>query len=136
MIPGAQVLLAFLLTVPFSSRFDQVDDTGKIVFVCSLACSATATILFLAPAAFHRFANRDDRRARLEFGIRTAVLGLMLLGLAVALGIFVVVRFLFGGVLAVALAGSVALLAGVLWIVVPVVQRARSDGVSEFGRHR
>ena len=136
MIPGAQVLLAFLLTVPFSSRFERVDETGKIVFVVSLACSAAATVMFLAPSAFHRLADRDDRRSRLEFGIRTAVLGLMLLGLAVALAIFVVVRFLYSTALALVLAGSIAVLATALWIVVPLLQRTRSDGVSELGRHR
>jgi hypothetical protein len=28
-IPGVQVLFAFLLTVPFSSRFEQVDRVGR-----------------------------------------------------------------------------------------------------------
>lgn len=135
MIPGAQVLLAFLLTVPFAARFGQVDETGKTVFVVSLMCAAAATVLFLAPAAYHRFADRSDRRARLRFGVRTAVVGLMLLGLAVAGVTFVVVRFLFGGVLAGTLAGALAALAFGLWVVVPIVDRHRSDGSSEFARH-
>lgn len=131
MIPGAQVLLAFLLTVPFSTRFSEVDETGKTVFVVSLMCSASATLLFLAPAAYHRFADRSDRRARLHFGVRTAVAGLMLLGLAIVLATFVVVRFLFGGALAASLAGVVAALAFGLWVLVPTVDRRRSDGESE-----
>ena len=124
------MLLAFLLTVRFSSRFREVDRTGKIVFVVSLVCSATATVLFLAPAAYHRFSEHCDRGPRLRFGVRTAVIGLLLLGAAVALAVFVVVHFLFTDVLAAALGGSIAALALLVWVVVPVVQRSRSHSAS------
>jgi hypothetical protein len=32
-IPEAQVLFAFLLTVPFAARFSQIDSCGKIVLL-------------------------------------------------------------------------------------------------------
>lgn len=134
MIPGAQVLLAFLLTVPFAARFTELDQTGKTVFVVSLTCAAAATVLFLAPAAYHRLGDRSDRRARLRFGVRTAVAGLMLLGLAVAMATFVVVRFVFAGVLAASVAGALAALAVAMWIVAPISDRHRSHGESEVAR--
>lgn len=133
MMPGTQVLLAFLLTVPFSSRFEEIDQVGKVLFVVSLGCAATATVLFLSPTAYHRLADRDDRRTRLHFGIRTAVTGLLLLGTAISIAVFVVVRFLFGNLLAAVLACAVAALALAAWVVVPVVQRARSGGESQLG---
>jgi MFS family permease len=132
MMPGTQVLLAFLLTVPFSNRFEEVDQLGKVLFVVSLGCAATATVLFLSPTAYHRLADRDDRRTRLHFGIRTAVTGLILLGTAISIAVFVVVRFLFEDLVAAGLAGAVAALALTIWIVVPIVQRSRSDGESQL----
>ena len=39
-IPGAQVLLGFLLTVPFAGRFTEVDDLGEAVFLVALVAVA------------------------------------------------------------------------------------------------
>jgi Na+/melibiose symporter-like transporter len=127
-IPGAQVLLAFLLTVPFAARFADVDALGKIVFVVALMAIAIAVMLFFAPTAYHRLADRHDRRGRLRYGVRVAVAGMALTGLSIACVVFVVVRFLFdSGVLAIALAGATATLAAAMWFVVPILRRSEED---------
>lgn len=137
MLPGAQVLFAFLLTVPFASRFGEVDRVGKVVFTVSLMTVATATLLFLAPAAYHRLAPRRDRLGRLRFGVRTALLGLLLLGLSMACAVFVVVRFLFdSSTIGAILAGGVALLALVVWYVLPIRNRRRTGGEPETRSER
>lgn len=46
-IPGIQVLFAFLLTVPFSSRFTKLDTIGTALFVASLA--ATVALWYVLP---------------------------------------------------------------------------------------
>ena len=128
-IPGAQVLLAFLLTVPFSTRFAQVDDLGKIVFVISLMAVAAATILFLSPAAYHRLTDHQDRRGRLRFGVRIALTGLFLLALSISGVVFVVVRFLFNSsTLGAVVAAATAVLAVVMWYVFPLYKEQRSKG--------
>src|SRR5687768_7999605 len=51
---GVQVLTGFLLTVAFSQRFGDLDQTTQnayLVTVCSAIASAT---LLIAPVAFHR----------------------------------------------------------------------------------
>lgn len=127
-IPGAQVLLAFLLTVPFAARFAAVDRVGKIVFTVSLMASAGAVVLFFAPAAYHRLSDREDRRRRLHYGIRLAVVAMTLTGIAVVCGVFVVVRFLFdSAALAVALSLVIALLIVLLWFGVPLLRRTASE---------
>ena len=123
-IPGVQVLFAFLLTVPFSARFADVDDLGRRVFGASLLSTALATVAFVAPAAYHRVAHRRDRAARLQLSIRLALAGLALLALSVTLAMFVVVRFVYdstvaGGVIAVIVAAA----AGSLWYVLPITRR-------------
>ena len=52
-IPGAQVLLAFLLAVPFTNTFGELDEIGRDVFAAVLLGTALATIPFMTPAAYH-----------------------------------------------------------------------------------
>jgi MFS family permease len=131
-IPGVQVLFAFLLTVPFSSRFAQVDPVGKAVFTVSLMAVAAATILLLGPAAYHRLADRQDRRRRLRYGVRLTLASLALLALSMACAVFVVGRFLFDDTrMGAGLAAAVAVTAAVIWYVMPGIRRWRSGGVSE-----
>lgn len=123
-IPGVQVLFAFLLTVPFSARFNQIDQLGKTIFTVSLLAVAAATVLFLAPTAYHRLAPRRDRRGRLRFGVRTTLVGMSLLALSVACAIFVVVRFMFASsILGAAVAAAVTLLTVAMWYVLPIRSR-------------
>lgn len=125
-IPGVQVLFAFLLTVPFTARFADVDRLGKITFAISLMAVAAATFLFIAPTAYHRLAPNETRRSRLRFGVRTALLGLSLLALSITCALFVVVRFIFGTTLGALLAGVTAALALGLWYLYPVTRDRRS----------
>ncbi|MCW8193843.1 amine oxidase [Proteobacteria bacterium 005FR1] len=123
-IPGAQVLFAFLLTAPFSSRFSEVDEVGRAIFTISLLSVAAATVLFLAPAAYHRLADQRDRRQRLNFGVRTTLSGMFLLGVAVVLAIFVVVRFMFHSTPFGLMAGGFAAVLGILmWLIFPLRHR-------------
>jgi hypothetical protein len=122
-LPGAQVLFAFLLTVPFSGGFAEVDQTGKVVYLVALASVAAATVLFFAPAAHHRVADDVDRSVRVRFGVRTQLVGLVLVAVGVAAGLFLVVRFLFDWRAAVAISGSITALVILLWVVRPLVDQ-------------
>jgi hypothetical protein len=53
-LPGVQVLFAFLLTVPFSTRFGEVSTLELTFFFGTLVCTGLSTILLLAPSAHHR----------------------------------------------------------------------------------
>lgn len=130
-LPGAQVLFAFLLTVPFAARFGELDALGKALFVLSLAGVTAATALFLAPAAYHRLADRRDRRRRLRYGVRTALLGLALLGLSMACAVFVVVRFVYDTALGTVAAGLLVVIAALTWYLLPIIHRRQSGGKSE-----
>ena len=43
-IPGVQILFAFLLTVPFSQGFSKLDSLQRGVFFATLLCTAAATV--------------------------------------------------------------------------------------------
>ena len=60
-VPGAQALLGFQLTVTLTKAFGQLSGSLKLVHVASLCCVAVAVILLMTPAALHRiaFAGED-----------------------------------------------------------------------------
>ncbi|MBS1303412.1 DUF6328 family protein [Loktanella sp. SALINAS62] len=123
-IPGAQVLFAFLLTVPFAARFEEVDHLGKLVFTVSLLTVASATILFMAPAAYYRLTDHRDRPGRLHFGVKTALSGLFLIAVSITCSTFVVVRFRFESTIAGSLtAVAVAAFAMTFWGILPLAKR-------------
>jgi amino acid transporter len=64
-LPGVQVLFAFLLTVPFTQRFDQVTDFQKDMYFFTLLTTAASTILLIAPSSYHRLRWRQHDKERL-----------------------------------------------------------------------
>jgi hypothetical protein len=123
LLPGVQVLGAFLLTVPFAQRFVDIDDTGRALFGAALACAILSAVAFITPTALHRFGVRTARARRLRISIVTTRLGLVLLGLALTLSLTVVSRFLYDGWVTVLLVSFVAAGIVVLWFVLPFATR-------------
>ncbi len=84
-MPGVQVLFAFLLAVPFQSRFFEMTGTvDRILYAVALAAAAIATACFVAPTAFHRVVFRRGQRVRLvALANGCAIAGLAWLALAI-----------------------------------------------------
>ncbi|UDY35181.1 DUF6328 family protein [Dermatobacter hominis] len=133
LLPGVQVLLAFLFTVPFASRFDELDEPGRIAFATSMCSAMVATVAFVTPIAFHRVARRRARSARLVWSIRMEGLGLAFMCLALLSALHCVMRFVFDAVVAWLVTGTVLALVLVFWVVVPTLvdgsgRREEPDG--------
>ena len=75
MLPGVQVLLAFLLTAPFAAKFDDLDDWGRRAYQVALTSSMLSVTFLLSPTFLHRFGERTARRDRLLWSIRLMVVG-------------------------------------------------------------
>lgn len=118
-LPGVQVLLAFLFTVPFAGNFDRLDRTGRDLFAVALVSSFGAVVFLLGPAVFHRTGNRTARRERLIWGVRSAMVGLALLALALLSALACVTRFVFDDRTAVVITGVAVVVVIGLWIVLP-----------------
>ena len=125
-LPGVQVLIAFLLTAPFASRFADLDARGRDAYLVALVSSLGSIVCLLAPTVFHRVGERRARAARLVWAIRLQVLGIVLLATALLSASWCVVRLVFGTAAAdvVAIGGVVLLVA--LWLVLPRTFRVRS----------
>src|SRR5437762_1383567 len=74
---GVQILFAFLLTLPFTNRFDRTTELDRGVYVATIVAAAAATALLIAPVSYHRLIFRKGRKAELvQVGSRLATLGL------------------------------------------------------------
>ncbi len=120
LLPGVQVLLAFLFTVPFATHFNQLDPLGRAGFAASMCSAMAATVAFVAPIAFHRVGHRRARSARLVWAIRMEAAGLLFLSLALLSGLYCVTRLVFGSLVASALTIALAVMVGGLWVIVPM----------------
>lgn len=127
-LPGVQFLFAFLLTVPFSQRFSELNGLETGVFFVTLLCTAIATALLMAPSAQHRVLWREGvREQRLELGNLLIIVGLAFLVPAMVGAVFVVSAFIFGLAIAVVVTVLLILFFALLWFVLPLKYREEGD---------
>jgi hypothetical protein len=140
-IPGAQALLGFQLTVVFTPAFQELGTTPKAahaVALCSVACSI---LLLMAPASLHRitFAGQDSREF-MRIASRFVIAAPLPLAMAIALDTYVAAGRAFGSQTIAAGLAAVAILALLgLWYVYPIARRivwSRRSEDSGAGRRR
>jgi hypothetical protein len=91
-LPGAQALLGFQFSAVFTDSFERLTSLARSAHFVSLSCVALATILLMAPAAFHRIVERGENTERLHSFASSLLLGSMaFLALGIAGDVFVVV---------------------------------------------
>ena len=128
-IPGVQVLFAFLLTVPFSARWDRTTELQRDSYFATLLLTAAATALLMSPAAIHRLRFRKgDKRAIVEWAHRLTIAGMVVLGMAMTLAVFLVTDVLYEVTSAAITAGVVLGLIVGLWFVLPLTRRFHDRG--------
>ena len=64
-LPGVQVLFAFLLAVPFANGWTRVTDLQRDVFFVAFLATAAASILLIAPSVHHRLRWREHDKERI-----------------------------------------------------------------------
>jgi hypothetical protein len=127
-LPGAEVLFAFLLTVPFTNRFETIADSHKTVYFIAFIAAAVATLLLIAPSAQHRLLWRRHAKDRqLRIATRLAIAGTAVAAVAIAAVVFLVTSVLYSNGLAAAIAAGCIGLIVLLWYVPPLVLRLRND---------
>jgi predicted membrane channel-forming protein YqfA (hemolysin III family) len=100
-LPGVQVLFAFLLTVPFTNRFSQITNGQRQVFFVTFLLTTAATALLIAPSAYHRLRWRQhDKEQMLRTANRLSIGGMIFLTLALVCAAFLVTDILFHATMA------------------------------------
>jgi hypothetical protein len=121
---GVQLLTGFLLTLPFQQRFTQLDGVMRTVYLVTVACSLGSTVFLVAPVGMHRLLFRRHRlKTLVDAGHRYAIIGLLLLAIALA-GVSIVIFYAVVGTIAGWVAGGCTLLAlACVWFVLPLRHR-------------
>ena len=95
-LPGVQVLFAFLLAVPFANGWTRVTDFQRDLFFVAFLATAAASILLIAPTAYHRLRWREgDKEQMLRTSNRLAIAGTIFLALGMTAVVFLISDILF-----------------------------------------
>lgn len=128
LLPGAQLLTAFLLALPFSPGFADIAPSHKWTFLATFLCSLASVVLLSAPAIQHRLMR--PLRDRVEFkdlATREALAGAIALSLAFILGTHLATSEVLGAPADDIVTASVAVLIGLVWWLLPIL-KARQRG--------
>jgi hypothetical protein len=119
---GVQVLTGFLLTLPFSSRFDEIEQVEKAAYLVTVCASILAAGFLIAPVAFHRVLfGKSEKEWLVEAANQSARAGLTLLAVTMCGVVFLVFSLVVGRAAAYGASGvTLAILTG-LWLVVPLL---------------
>jgi Family of unknown function (DUF6328) len=131
---GVQVLFAFLLTVPFSSRFDEITDFQRGAYFAALVGTAAASVLLIAPTSVHRILFRmGQKEYMVDLSNRLAMGGLLSLAVAMVAAMLLVSDVMFGRAVAVVIAVATAVAFAFVWAALPL-RRRREIGAARKRR--
>lgn len=120
LLPGAQLLNGFLITLPFNSGFQQIVQVEKWIFMATFVCSLSSLILFTTPAVQHRVLRPLDDREKFKNGASKQMLvGAAFLSLALVLCANLVTAEVVGHPLGGVVAALVSSMILALWWVSP-----------------
>ena len=126
-LPGIQVLLAVLLTVPFNQRFSGLSSGNLAAFTLALGCTAVATTLLMAPTTFHRIRfRRHDKERMLRLSNFFTIAGTAFLAAGLTSAIGLVIDLAYGEPWTIVATVAAALLMGGTWYLIPFT-RALGD---------
>ena len=130
---GVQLLTGFLLTLPFQARFQELTGTQQAVYLTIVAVSVAATGFLVAPVAVHRILfRRHARHVLVRISHRLAVIGLVLLGAAIAGVVLLIFDVVAGRTLGMIAAAAAMLLLISLWAVLPIaLGRHHDDDIAD-----
>jgi hypothetical protein len=123
-LPGVQVLFAFLLTIPFTQRFTELDTGDRRVYFAAVLATAAATLCLIAPSAHHRLRFRSGVKEHLLHVANVlTIVGLALLAFAITAATYVITDVLYPGTLPRVVAGVLAGAFVLIWFVLPFLYR-------------
>jgi hypothetical protein len=124
LLPGSEVLFAFLLGVPFTQRFGEVTGADRTVYTVAFLAAGAATLLLVAPGVHHRLLwRRHYKPIELKIATAFAIAGAFWLAMAVACVVYVVMHVLYDNHLPALTTAGTALLTVCGWYLVPLVLR-------------
>ena len=131
-LPGAQVLLAFLFSVPFAARFGEISRPQRAGFFISLLFTATGTVLLMAPSIYHRLRWRRGGKADVvRVGHSLFLVGTAFLAVGLLAGLLLVSDVLYGTLAAVIATTAVATCLVVTWYALALTRGRSAESEQE-----
>src|SRR3954451_13284736 len=94
---GVQVLFGFLLTVPFTVRFNHITPTERAVYFTTLMLAGAAAMLLIAPTSQHRLLFRcGDKHRLVIIANRYAIAGLLAVPATMAAAVLLISLLVIG----------------------------------------
>ncbi|HEX5614341.1 MAG TPA: DUF6328 family protein [Acidimicrobiia bacterium] len=131
-LPGVQVLFAFLLALPFQSRFADLTETQENVYYLSFVTAAIASVLLIAPSVHQRMRAPIDGVARRSYrhlmtAVHLSIAGTGAFGVALIASSFLVTSLVFDDTVATIGVTLVGALMTWTWLYMPLVSFSRDD---------
>jgi hypothetical protein len=121
---GVQVLFGFLLSLPFSTRFHELDHAQRGLYIADVLLAALSTALLASPVAYHRLTFRRHLKGRLiRWANVIAICGLVTVSLAICLAVMLVTSYVLNRVVVPLIAAGTFGSFAALWFVLPLVAR-------------
>jgi Family of unknown function (DUF6328) len=128
LLPGVQVLFAFLLTIPFAVGFKKVTGVERGLYFAAFAATTVCAVLLIAPGARHRGRFREfDKEALIQTSNRLALAATLFLALAIAAVAVLIGEYLYGWFVGVCAGAVVAVLTAWFWYGWTMSRRMRGD---------
>ncbi|MBV9642243.1 MAG: hypothetical protein JO334_01610 [Verrucomicrobia bacterium] len=127
-LPGIQAFFGFQLIAIFNNRFQDLTHTEQMLHLLALILLAVAIALIMAPAAYHRIAERGMvSRHFVELASRFLECAMLPFMLSVAIDIFLLTRFVLNNsALGVVVGLGTVLMFFGLWYLFPWTQKKRA----------
>lgn len=121
LLPGSQMLTAFLIILPFNGGARQMIQGERFVFLATFFFALTSLVLLSAPAIQHRLMRPLINRARFKrLATRQIVAGSFALAFAFILGTNLVIAEVFGRLIGNIASAGIAILIGSVWCALPM----------------
>jgi len=123
-LPGVQILFAFLLTVPFSIRFDKLTGFQRDIYYVTLIATALSAACLIAPSSAHRLRfHQGEREWLVESANELMIAGLCFLAVALGGSVLLITDIMFSGARVWLYTGAVWIVIVGLWFVRPLLRR-------------
>lgn len=121
LLPGAQMLTAFLIILPFNGGAREIIEAQRYIFLVTFFFALTSLVLLSAPAIQHRLMRPLVSKSRFKrMASNQIVAGSLALGLAFTLGTNLVLSAVFGQVIGLVAAGGMASMIAAIWMILPL----------------
>lgn len=118
---GTQVLAGFLITLPFTERFEDLAQRHVRLYLVAFVLSVITIGLMSAPVSLHRFLfGRHEKDVLVRAADRFAKAGMASLGLTLVVVVALIFAVVVGDPAALVAAGAVLVSYVVAWVVLPL----------------